>query len=54
MCSFVGLCLKIICIVEFCYFIADSEDDQHLDWSVGLVILCFGRLPVDSNAVQKL
>ena len=53
MCSYVGLCLKIICILEFCYFNADSEDDQYLDWSVGMVIVCFSRLHVDGTAVPK-
>ena len=39
--------------LEFCYFDVESEDDQYLDWRVGLVILCFGRLPVDGTEVPK-
>jgi hypothetical protein len=52
-CSYVGICLKIICILAMYYFNADSKDDQNLDWSVGLVIVCFSRLHVDGSAVPK-
>jgi hypothetical protein len=52
-CRYVGLCLKIICIVEFCYFNADCEDDHYVDWSVGLAIVSFSRLPVQGTAVPK-
>ena len=53
MCSYVGLCLKSLCILELCYFNSISEDDQYLDWSVGLEIVCFSRLHVDGSAVPK-
>jgi len=49
----VGICLKIICILAMYYFNTDCKDDQNLDWSVGLVIVCFGRLHVDGSAVPK-
>jgi hypothetical protein len=54
--SFVGLYVlaNVQCILLLEYFNADSEDDKYLNWSVGLVIVCFRRLSVDGTAVSKL
>jgi hypothetical protein len=40
-------------MLEFYYFNADSEGDQYLDSSVGLVMISFSRLSVDGIAVPK-
>jgi hypothetical protein len=34
-------------------FNGDSEEDQCLDWSVALVIVCVSRVHVDGTAVPK-
>jgi hypothetical protein len=49
----VGLCWNVICILELQYLNDASIDDRYMEWSVGQLIVCFSRLPVDGTAVPK-